>query len=60
MKNESQTYFVQITMLSRSEDDTFVAHDSNNFVKMKLFSQYSDLKKIFNEFVANILSKHDS
>jgi hypothetical protein len=47
-------------MFSRNEDDAFVAHDSHNLVKMKLFSQYFDLKKTFNEFVANILSKHDS
>ncbi len=59
MKNESQTYLVQTTMLSRNKDDTFVAHDLNNLVKMKLSSQYFDLKKAFNEFVTNILSKHD-
>jgi hypothetical protein len=47
-------------MLSRNKNDTFAAHDANNLVKMKLSFQYSDLKKTFNEFVANILSKHDS
>ncbi len=47
-------------MFSRNKNDTFVAHDSNNLVKMKLSFQYFDLKKAFNEFVTNILSKHDS
>ncbi len=47
-------------MLSRNENDTFVAHDSNNFIKIKLFSQDFNFKKIFNEFVTNILLKYNS
>jgi hypothetical protein len=60
MRNESQTYLVQATMLSRSEDISHESFNSNNLVKMKLSSQYSDLAEVFNEFVTNLLSKHDS
>jgi hypothetical protein len=57
MKNDFQTYLVQITMLSLSVSDKHVV--SNNFLKMKLFSQYSDLTKVFNEKTTNILFEHD-
>jgi hypothetical protein len=32
---------------------------SNNFVKMKLSSQYVDFAKVFNKKIVNILFKHD-
>ncbi len=32
---------------------------SNNFLKMKLFFQYVDFAKMFNEKITNILFKHD-
>jgi hypothetical protein len=44
-------------MLSLSANDKHVI--SNNFLKMKLFSQYFDLAEIFNEKTANILFEHD-
>jgi hypothetical protein len=33
---------------------------SDNFLEMKLFSQYFNLAKVFNEKTTNILFKHDS
>ncbi len=45
-------------MLSLNASDKQIV--SNNFLEMKLFSQYFDLAKIFNEKTANILSEHDS
>jgi hypothetical protein len=58
MRDDSQTYVVQITMLSLSASDKQVV--LNNFLKMKLSSQYFDLAKVFNEKTANIFFKHDS
>jgi hypothetical protein len=57
MKDDSQTYLVQITMFSLNASDKQAV--SNNFLKMKLFSQYFDFAEIFNEKTANILSEHD-
>jgi hypothetical protein len=57
MRNDSQTYLVQTTMFSFNASDKHVV--SNNFLKMKLSSQYFDLAKIFNEKTANILFEHD-
>jgi hypothetical protein len=57
MKNDFQTYVVQTTMFSLNASDMHVV--SNNFLKMKLSSQYSDLAKVFNEKTTNILFKHD-
>jgi hypothetical protein len=57
MRNDFQTYVVQATMLSLSASDIHVV--SNNFLKMKLFFQYFDFAKVFNEKTANILSEHD-
>jgi sugar-specific transcriptional regulator TrmB len=58
MKNDFQMYFVQTTMFSLNASDKHVV--SNNFLKMKLFFQYSDFAKVFNEKTANILFEHDS
>jgi hypothetical protein len=57
MRNDFQTYLVQTTMLSLNASDKHVV--SNNFLKMKLFFQYFDLAKIFNEKTINILFEHD-
>jgi hypothetical protein len=48
---------IQATMLSLSANNKQAI--SNNFVKMKLSSQYVDFAKMFNEKIANILFKHD-
>jgi hypothetical protein len=48
---------IQTTMLSLNANDKQVV--SNNFLDLKLFSQYVDLAKMFNEKIANILFKHD-
>jgi hypothetical protein len=58
MRNDSQTYMIQATMLSLSANDKQAV--SNNFLEMKLSSQYVDFAKMFNEKIANILSEHDS
>jgi hypothetical protein len=58
MKDDFQTYMIQATMLSLNANDKQAV--SNNFLKMKLSSQYVDLAKVFNEKIANILSEHDS
>jgi hypothetical protein len=57
MKNDSQTYMIQTTMLSFNANDKQII--SNNFVKMKLSSQYVDFAKVFNEKITNILFEHD-
>jgi hypothetical protein len=44
-------------MFSLSANDKQVVSD--NFLKMKLFFQYVDLAKMFNEKITNILFKHD-
>jgi hypothetical protein len=48
---------IQATMLSLNANDKQAI--SNNFVKMKLFSQYVNLAKVFNEKIINILFEHD-
>ncbi len=58
MRDDSQTYMIQATMLSLSANDKQAV--SNSFLEMKLSSQYVDLAKVFNEKIANILSEHDS
>jgi hypothetical protein len=48
---------IQATMFSRNANDKQII--SNNFLQMKLFFQYVDFAKMFNEKIANILFKHD-
>jgi hypothetical protein len=57
MRNDSQTYMIQATMLSLNANDKQII--SNNFLEMKLSSQYVDLAKVFNEKIINILFEHD-
>jgi hypothetical protein len=57
IRNDFQTYLVQTTMLSFNASDKHAVSD--NFLEMKLFSQYFDFAKIFNEKTANILFEHD-
>jgi hypothetical protein len=49
---------IQTTMFSLSASDKQAISD--NFVKMKLSSQYVDFAKVFNEKITNILFEHDS
>jgi hypothetical protein len=57
MKNDFQTYMIQATMLSLNANDKQAVSD--NFLEMKLSSQYVDFAKMFNEKIANILFEHD-
>ncbi len=56
-KNDFQTYMIQATMLLFNANDKQII--SNNFLKMKLSSQYVDFAKMFNKRITNILFKHD-
>jgi hypothetical protein len=57
MKNDSQIYMIQATMFSLNASDKQAVSD--NFLKIKLSSQYVDLAKMFNEKITNILFEHD-
>ncbi len=57
MKNDFQAYVVQTTMLSLNANNKQAVLD--NFLEMKLFFQYFNFAKIFNEKTANILFEHD-
>jgi hypothetical protein len=48
---------IQATMFSLNANDKQVI--SNNFLEMKLFFQYVDFAKMFNEKIINILFKHN-
>jgi hypothetical protein len=48
---------IQATMLLFNANDKQII--SNNFLKMKLSSQYVDFAKMFNKRITNILFKHD-
>jgi hypothetical protein len=57
IRNDSQTYMIQATMLSLNANDKQIV--SNSFLEMKLFFHYVDFAKVFNEKITNILFEHD-